>query len=129
MSPTMLRITLLTAVLAMVAMMPTAASAAPPTGTPVALIDIGYIFKNHARYKGAREALQQKSKALQTTVNNQRKYLTEQNDELKKLPLGSAEFKQLEAQLTQEASDYQVKNELERKALMEEEVKLYYETY
>jgi hypothetical protein len=55
--------------------------------------------------------------------------LTTGNERLKEFQVGSLEYKQLEAQLTQQASDFQVKNELSRRELMLEEVKISYDTY
>lgn len=106
---------------------PNQSNAAP--ATPMALLDLGYIFKNHPRYKASREAIQQKGKKLQANAIEQRKYLQSESEKLQKMQPGSPEFKRLEAELTQLASDYQVKNELERKGLLEDEAKLYYETY
>jgi Skp family chaperone for outer membrane proteins len=108
---------------------PQPSHAAPAAGTPVAIIDIGHVFKNHPGFKSAREALMQKGKDLQATVAQQRKQLTAENEKLKQFQIGSPEFKKLEAQLAQTTSDYQVQNQLKQKTLLEEEARLHYETY
>lgn len=107
------------------------AAEAPPgnAGTQVALIDIGYIFRKHPGYVARRDALLEKAKTLtggETTARNQ---LQAESNKLKDFQPGSLEFKQLEARLTQQASDFQVQQQLARRELAEEEVKLYYETY
>lgn len=102
---------------------------AKAAGTQVAIIDIGYIFKNLASYNAKRDALREKTKALQNEVAQQRKHLSKENEKLQELQPGSLDYKRVEAQLTQQASDFQVQNELQRKALVEEEIKLYYDTY
>ena len=99
------------------------------TGTNIALIDIGHILKNHARYKASRDALQAKGKALQASANEQAEQLNAQASKLKDFQPGSLEFKRLEAELAQRHSDTRVKLELERRGLVDEEVKLYYRTY
>lgn len=106
-----------------------AVAAEPAAGTQVALVDIGHIFKHHPTYKAARDALKAKGTKLQNAALDQRKHLTEEGQRLQQFKPGTPEFKQLEADLTQEASNFQVKNELTRKNLLEEEAKLYYETY
>ena len=106
-----------------------ATSRPAPTGTQIALIDMGFIFKNHAAYNAKRDAIKAKGKVLTDSVAQQRQQLTTGNEKLKQFQLGSLEYKQLEAQLTQQASDFQVQNELKRRELMLEEVKISYDTY
>jgi Skp family chaperone for outer membrane proteins len=106
------------------------ASVAPASsGTQVALIDIGFIFRKHPGYVAKREALAEKGKQLTASETNLKKQLQKESEKLKEYQLGSLEFKQLEAELTQKASDFQVQGQLSRRELAEEEVKLYYETY
>jgi Skp family chaperone for outer membrane proteins len=100
-----------------------------PAGTQIALIDMGHIFKNHAAYNVKRDAIKAKGKLLTDAVAQQRQQLTAGNEKLKQFQAGSLEYKQLEAQLTQQASDFQVQNELKRRELMLEEVRISYETY
>ncbi|HTN75061.1 MAG TPA: OmpH family outer membrane protein [Pirellulaceae bacterium] len=108
---------------------PAAPAPAVSSGTQIALIDIGYIFKHHTRYKAAREALQRKSVALRDAAGEQRKQLEAEGKKLSDYQPGSQLFKQTEAALVQHASGLQVQNELARKNLMEEEAQLYHATY
>jgi hypothetical protein len=90
---------------------------------------LGFIFKNHVGFSNDRKAFKQKTDALKAAVEQQNKYLSEQSDKLKAMPPGSAETKRFEEQLAKQASEYQVQTGLQRKSLMEEEAKLYYQTY
>ena len=106
-----------------------AAPEAAAAGTQVALIDIGYIFRKHPGYVARRDALLEKAKTLTNGETTARSQLQKESTKLKDFQPGSLEFKQLEAQLTQQASDFQVQQQLARRELAEEEVKLYYQTY
>lgn len=110
-------------------MTPVAENAAPAAGTQVALIDIGFIFRKHPGYVAKRDALLERAKTLTSGETTARNQLQKEGNKLKEYQPGSLEFKQLEAQLTQQASDFQVQQQLARRELAEEEVKLYYETY
>ncbi len=105
------------------------AGGASAAGTQVALIDIGFIFRKHPGYVARRDALLEKAKTLTGGETNARNQLQKESNKLKDFQPGSLEYKQLEAQLTQQASDFQVQQQLARRELAEEEVKLYYETY
>lgn len=107
----------------------TTAPVAAAGGTQVALIDIGYIFRKHPGYVARRDALMEKAKSLTSGEATARSQLQKESTKLKEYQPGSLEYKQLEAQLTQQASDFQVQQQLARRELAEEEVKLYYETY
>lgn len=110
---------------------PAGAAPAPAVagGTQVALIDIGYLFRKHPGYVAKRESLVERAKTLTSGETNTKKQLQKESEKLKDFQAGSLEYKQLEAQLTQQASDLQVQAQLARRELAEEEVKLYYETY
>lgn len=105
------------------------ASAPAAAGTQVALIDIGYIFRKHPGYVAKREALIAQAKTMTGDETNVKKQIQKESEKLKDFQPGSLEYKQLEAQLTQQASDFQVQQQLARRELAEQEVKLYYETY
>jgi Skp family chaperone for outer membrane proteins len=107
------------------------ASAEPASGrgTQVALIDIGYIFRKHPGFVAKRDALRDKQKQLVAQENAKKKQWQLETEKLKDFARGSLEAKQLEAQLTQQASDLQVQAQLSQKESIEQDAKLHYEMY
>lgn len=95
----------------------------------VALLDVGFIFKNHQGFKGEMEAMkasvttfEQELKAKQTAIQNQSR-------QLGTLKAGTPQYKELEEQTTKQLADLKVQMQLKRKEIMEDEAKIYMKTY
>ena len=86
---------------------PTAASAA----THVAVIDVGYIFKNHARFKQAMDK-----------INGMM-------EQIKGFNPGTPEFKKLESEIAKAQGDFNVDAQLQKKEFMDREAKVYLSVY
>lgn len=106
-----------------------APAATSNSSVPVAVIDVGHIFKNHARFKQQMDGMKGEVENFEKEVNEERKTLLKQRDKLQTFNAGSPEYKQLEEEIARQVSDQQVRGTLKRKDVMEREAKIYYETY
>jgi Skp family chaperone for outer membrane proteins len=98
-------------------------------GTGVVVIDIKYIFENHARFKQQMEVMKRDAEEFQGYVRNEEKALRDKSEKLKEWKAGSKEYKELEEQIAQQASKLQVDTALKRKEFLEREAKAFFNTY
>jgi Skp family chaperone for outer membrane proteins len=104
---------------------PRAASAASHT----AVIDVGYIFKNHARFKAAMEKMKEEVLAAENALRAERDRINNLMEELKGLNVGSPDFKKREAELAKAQGDFNVNAQLQKKDFMDREAKVYMQVY
>jgi Skp family chaperone for outer membrane proteins len=106
---------------------PRAASAAPAAHT--AVIDVGYIFKNHARFKGAMDKMKDEVLAAENALKAERDRINGLMEQLKGFNPGTAEFKKLEAEVAKAQGDFNVNAQLQKKDFMDREAKVYMQVY
>jgi hypothetical protein len=92
-------------------------------GTQVALIDIEYVFKNHARFK------QQDVEAFDREVGEERKSLNTMKERRDAFSVGSPEYKRAEEEMARLMAGLQVRSQLKKKEMLEREAKVYYDTF
>lgn len=102
---------------------------APPAAGGVAVVDVGHIFKNHARFKRMMEELKRDVEADEKTLKAERSAINEMGKKLEGLKPGSIDYKRLDEDLTRRQSDWNVKASLKKKTLMERETQIYYNVY
>lgn len=105
------------------------ATAAAPSGTNVAVIDIALIFKHHDRFNGQMGDIKRDIEQFEAYVRDQQKTLKARMDELQQFNATSPEYKSREADLARSQSELQVKIGLERKNFLEREARVYYQIY
>ena len=99
-------------------------------GVNVALLDVAYIFKNHAGFKQSMDSLRAKKKTIEDQILADRNRLMDKRKKgSETYKLGTPGYKQFEQELANEAADAQVKMELQKKELMEQEAQVYLATY
>jgi Skp family chaperone for outer membrane proteins len=110
---------------------PRPANAAAPVmaGTNVAVIDIAYLFKNHVRFNAQRNDLKKDLDAFDAYVRAEQQKLNTKREALQQFNPSSAEYKKAEEELAHLQSDLQVKIGLKRKEFLEQEARIYYNTY
>ena len=114
---------------------PAAASAAParPAATAsashTAVIDVGYIFKNHARFKTAMDKMKDEVLAAENALKAERDRINGLMEQLKGFNVGTPEFKKLEAEVAKAQGDFQVNAGLQKKDFMDREAKVYMQVY
>lgn len=99
-----------------------------PVG-PVAILDLTYIFKNHARFQAMTEAMRAEVDAAEKQLSAERDAMQNLAKNLEQYKRGTPEFKQIEEELIKRQNDLQLKVNLQKKTFLEQEAKIYYTIY
>lgn len=107
------------------------AKAQQPAGpaTHVAVIDVGYIFKHHARFKAAMEKMKDEVMQAENSLKAERDRVNGLMEQLKGFKVGTPEHKQLEAEIAKAQGDFNVTAQLQKKDFMEREAQVYMQVY
>lgn len=108
---------------------PSAAPAAQPVRSSVALLDVGYVFKQNAHFDALKENLKLEMQRADATLKAKRDSIIKRAQGLKELRIGTPDYKTLESQLAKLQGELQVEVQLMKKELMIKEAKIYYEVY
>ena len=106
--------------------------AAVPTAGPathVAVIDVGYIFKNHARFKAAMDKMKDEVMQAENGLKAERDRINGLMEQLKGFNVGTPEYRKLEAEVAKAQGDFNVNAQLAKKDFMEREAKVYQQVY
>ena len=98
-------------------------------GMNVALLDVGYIFKNHPGFKQQMDAMKAEVQTFEAGLQQQQQQIEAANKQIASFKPGSPEYKQLEERTTKQLADLKVQMQLKRKEIMENEAKIYMATY
>lgn len=102
-------------------------SASP--ATHVAVIDVGYIFKNHNRFKAAMEKMKDEVMAAENALKAERDRINVLMEQLKNFNVGTPEHRKLEAEVAKAQGDFNVNAQLQKKDFMDREAKVYLQVY
>lgn len=110
---------------------PAAAPAQPAAsrGTNVAVVDVKFIFDNHARFKAAMDGIKKEYEAFETQVRETEVRLKKDIEQLKGMPAGSNEFKTLETQVATTRTQVQLDINRRQKERVDEEAAVYHRAY
>ncbi len=118
------------------AQVPTPPAAAPTAGarsaspaSHAAVIDVGYIFKNHTRFKQAMDKMKDEVLAAENVLKGERDRINGLMEQLKGFNVGTPEYKKLEAEIAKGQGDFNVNAQLQKKDFMEREAKVYLQVY
>jgi len=103
--------------------------AAAGPATHVAVIDVGYIFKNHARFKAAMDKMKDEVMAAENGLKAERDRINGLMEQLKGFNVGTPEYKKLEAEVAKAQGDFNVNAQLQKKDFMDREAKVYLQVY
>ena len=106
---------------------PQAASASP--ATHVAVIDVGYIFKNHARFKAAMDKMKDEVMAAENSLKAERDRVNQMMEQLKGFNVGTPEYRKLEGEVAKAQDDFNVNAQLQKKDFMDREAQVYLQVY
>jgi len=95
----------------------------------VAVIDVGYIFKNHVRFKAAMDKMKDEVMAAENGLKAERDRINGLMEQLKGFNVGTAEYKKLEAEVAKGQGDFNVNAQLQKKDFMDREAKVYMQVY
>jgi len=103
-----------------------------PSASPaahVAVIDVGYIFKNHARFKQAMDKMKDEVLAAENGLKAERDRINAMMEQLKGFNVGTPEYRKLEGDVAKAQGDFSVNAQLQKKDFMEREAKVYMQVY
>ncbi len=108
-----------------------AAAQAPsrPVGPSVALLDVSYIFKNHARFKSMMQDMKADVERAEGQVRSERDAIGKLAERLNEFRKGSVEYKQLETELTKRQADLSVQVTLQKNEFLQREATIYHNVY
>ncbi|MFM7290723.1 MAG: OmpH family outer membrane protein [Planctomycetia bacterium] len=95
----------------------------------VAVIDVGYIFKNHGRFKAAMDKMKDEVMAAENALKGERDRINGLMEQLKGFNVGTPEYKKLEAEIAKAQGDFNVNAQLQKKDFMDREAKVYLQVY
>jgi Skp family chaperone for outer membrane proteins len=95
----------------------------------VVLLDVNYIFKNHARFNALMDQMKNDADELDKQMKFEESELRKKAAGLQKLNPGSAEFKNLEEDLTRTKTDLSLKYQQKRREFLMREAKIHNDTY
>jgi len=110
----------------------TPAAAASPAASPathVAVIDVGYIFKNHVRFKAAMDKMKDEVMAAENSLKAERDRVNGMMEQLKGFNVGTPEYRKLEGEVAKAQGDFNVNAQLQKKDFMDREAKVYLQVY
>jgi Skp family chaperone for outer membrane proteins len=97
--------------------------------TSVAVIDVGYLFKNYKAFSQAMDDIKRDFEEFEKRVGEQRASMTQKAERLKSLPAGSAEYRQLEEELADATTKQRLEIGRKQKERVEKEAKIYFNAY
>jgi Skp family chaperone for outer membrane proteins len=100
-------------------------AAAPST----AVIDIGFIFKNHHGFKGMMEDMKADLEATEQMFRKKTEDITKMAEGLTQFHPGTPQYNQLEEKITHERAQLQAEMALKKKEFMLREANIYYTVY
>ena len=119
---------LLTATVALpVAAQNPAGANAPKYG--VAVVDVSFIFKEHAEFRKKMNGLKDSMKGIESQLEGDRKRMIQLEQTKKSYNPDTAEHISADEEITKLKAELQIKVTRLRKGFLEEEAKAYYETY
>jgi Skp family chaperone for outer membrane proteins len=95
----------------------------------IGVVDISYIFKNHAKFRATMDGMQGEMKQIETQLEGDRKAIMGSEEQLRALKPGAPEYSTLDDQITQQKAQFQLKMTRLRKDFLEREAKVYYDTF
>jgi Skp family chaperone for outer membrane proteins len=108
---------------------PAAARPAARPRSPVAVVDVSYIFKNHAGFKAAMERMKQEVEQYEGHLKTQQSALLKEKERLSDFRPGTQEFDNLERSLADRGAKLQVDMQMKRKEFLEREARVYHDVY
>jgi Skp family chaperone for outer membrane proteins len=111
------------------AQVPAAQHHAAGPANNVAVIDVGYIFKNHTRFKGAMDKMKDEVMAAENGLKAERDRINGLMEQIKGFNVCTPEYKKLEAEVAKAQGDFNVNAQLQKKDFMEREAKVYLQVY
>ncbi|MCE9604162.1 MAG: OmpH family outer membrane protein [Planctomycetia bacterium] len=101
----------------------------PQVISPIAILDLPYLFRNHNRFKQMDEVLKQEIGGAEGTFMTEQKAMKEMVTRLQELKQGTPEYKQLEEELAKRDADMSLRINIMKKNFAEKKAKNYFDVY
>ncbi|MEE8450621.1 MAG: OmpH family outer membrane protein [Thermoguttaceae bacterium] len=99
------------------------------SGSPIALVDVSYIFKEHLRFKTKMTEMKADVERAEADVKEIRTTIMRLAEQLQLLRIGSPDYKALDEEITKRQADLAVRVQMQKKEFLRREAKIYYQTY
>ena len=94
-----------------------------------AVVDINYIFKNHQKFRTAMDGMKADFEATDAELKAEQQKIVQAEQQKQAYKPGTPEYDQIDNQVVNMKAGLQVKVTQKRKALVEREAEIYYQTY
>jgi len=108
---------------------PAGAAAGAPYRGPVALVDVGYIFKTHPRFQQKMEAMKKEVEAFQTELKTEHQDITKKTEKLTLLNPGTPDYKRQEEEIAHGRGSLQARAQLKQEEFLKREAQEYLAFY
>ena len=98
-------------------------------GVQVALVDIGYVFKNYGAFKNRYDQIKADASAFEKNVMARRQQIMDERKKLEDLNADSPDYKRIEQDMAHKMSDLQVEMSLKRKEILQKEAQINLNAY
>jgi Skp family chaperone for outer membrane proteins len=98
-------------------------------GHQIAVVDVSVVFKKHARFLGMIEKFKKDVQAAEANLKKEYDQIKALQEQLKAFTPGSPEYKQMEQRIARSGADWQLKQQSQKKDLMEYEGRIYFQVY
>lgn len=95
----------------------------------VAVVDISYIFKNHARFKSTMESMKTEMQGIETELKTDREKIAALEQDRNTFGAGTPDYKKRDEEVARQMAEFNLKMGKLRKDFLEREAKVYYQTY
>ncbi len=106
-----------------------AQNAQRPSGTSVAVIDLGEVFQQHPRLKAQIEDIKQKMDAYEAVVRQEKTKIEALAEQLKTLRPGTPDYAEKEKQFASMQANLQVQVRQKSREFLEQEAQMRYQAY
>jgi Skp family chaperone for outer membrane proteins len=98
-------------------------------GPTIALLDVGYIFKNHNRFKGMKEDLTADAERTQAELKAEANAITQLGERLREFRSGTPDYKSMETQIAKRQAELNAKAQLWKRDMARNEAKVISSVY
>lgn len=95
----------------------------------VAILDLTYIFKNHARFQAMKNDMRRDLEAAEAQLNSEKEAFQKLVQRLEDYRKGTPEYKALEEEIAKRQADLNLQVNIQKKNFLEQEAKIYYDVY
>jgi Skp family chaperone for outer membrane proteins len=95
----------------------------------MAVVDIGYIFKEHKRFKMERDAMKRDVEAAESALREEAQKIQKLQERLEQLKPGTPDFKSLDEELAKQKADFNLRATKQKKEFLDREASIYYKTH